>query len=35
MAKKIGAELFGKLQNVAQEENGEDKIVRKSNQLNF
>ena len=30
--KKIGVELFGKLQNVVLEENGEDKMVKESKQ---
>ena len=29
--KKIGTEVFGELQNVVLEENGEDKMVRESN----
>ena len=30
--KKIGTEVFGELRNVVLEENGEDKMVRESNQ---
>ena len=30
--KKTGAEVFGELRNVVLEENGEDKMVRESNQ---
>ena len=29
--KKIGADIFGELRNVALEENGEDKMARESN----
>ena len=31
MAKKIEAEVFGELRNMVLEENGEDKMVTKSN----
>ena len=30
--KKIGTEVFGELRNLVLEENGEDKMVRESNQ---
>ena len=30
--KKIGAEVFGDLRNVVLEQNGQDKMVRESNQ---
>ena len=33
--KKIGVEVFGELQNVLLEDNGEDKIIRESNEKNF
>ena len=29
--KKVGADVFGEIQNVALEENGEDKIVKENN----
>ena len=29
--KKIGVEIFGKLQNVVLKENGEDKMIKGSN----